>query len=304
MAKLRIRHYLGFALLCVIWSTTWLAIRVLVKYVPPLHGAAIRFVIAAICLAVYMGIRRVPLRATAREWRTMLALSVIMVTIPYGLTFWAEQFVASSMTAVIYSSLPLFVALLTPFYLHHQVPRRAVYAMLIGLGGIALLFGADLSTAPRQLLGGAAVLGGVLFAAWGAVLAKRDALHVDPALNTVVQFLVGALPLFGASAVLEHGQPSAWNRAAIIALLFLAIFGSAVAFTTYYWLLKAMPAYQLSSTNFITPIAAMAEGAVFLQEPIPLTMLVAVVVVLGAVWVVLRAETHGSEFISIRESGD
>ncbi len=304
MAKLRIRHYLGFALLCAIWSTTWLAIRILVKYVPPFYGAAWRFVIGAAGLWVFLLVRRVPLRASAREWRAMLVLSVVMMAVPYGLTFWAEQFVASSMTAVIYSTLPLFVALLTPFFLQRQVPRRAMYAMLIGLGGIALLFGTDLSTASRQLLGGTAVLVGVLFAAWGAVLAKRDALHVDPAFSTAVQLLVGSLPLFAASALLERGQPTEWNRAAVLALLFLALFGSAVAFATYYWLLKVMPAYQLSSTNFITPILAMVVGAVFAQEAIPALMVIAVVIVLGAVAVVLRAEAHGDEFISIGESGD
>ena len=304
MRALRLRHYLGFALLCAIWSTTWLAIRVLVKYVPPLHGAAVRFVLAAAFLAIFVAIRRVPLRATAREWRAMLALSLLMMAIPYGLTFWAEKFVASSMTAVIYSTLPLFVALLTPFFLHQHVPRRAVFAMLIGLGGIALLFWEGLSTAPRQLLGGFAILVSVMFAAWGAVLAKREALHIDPAFSTGVQLFVGSLFLFGASAALERGQPSDWNRAALVALFFLALFGSAVAFATYYWLLKSMPAYQLSATNFVTPVLAIVEGAAFLQEPIPATMIVAVLVVLGAVAVVLRAEAHGPEMITLREAGD
>jgi|SRR5579859_5341821 len=304
MRALRLRHYFGFVLLCAIWSTTWIAIRILVRYVPPLRGAAWRFLLAAAALVVVLLLRRVPLRATAREWRAMLLLSLLMMAIPYGLTFWAEQFVASSMTAVIYSTLPLFVALLTPFFLHQHVPRRAVFAMLIGLGGIALLFWEGLSTAPRQLLGGFAVLVGVMFAAWGAVLAKRDAQHVDPVLSTGVQLFVGSLFLFGASGVLERGQPADWNRAAIIAILFLALLGSAVAFATYYWLLKTMPAYQLSATNFITPVLAMAIGAAFGQEKIPLAMIAAVVLVLGAVAVVLRAEAHGPEMISLREAGD
>src|SRR5678815_2144046 len=116
------RVRLAYALLCGIWGTTWLAIRVLVHEVPPLRAAAVRFIIGAALLALIIAIRRPGPPPTRREWRAILLLSCTMMALPFGLLFWAEQYVTSSMTAVLYSAAPLSVALLTPIMTGKVVP--------------------------------------------------------------------------------------------------------------------------------------------------------------------------------------
>src|SRR3954470_16306758 len=97
-----LRHQLAFLLLCAIWGTTWLAIRVVVRDIPPIRAAAARFFIAALLLVIIASIQKAPLPGNAREWKATLILSITMMALPYGLIFWAEQYVTSSITAVLY----------------------------------------------------------------------------------------------------------------------------------------------------------------------------------------------------------
>lgn len=297
-SQLTRKHCLAYICICLIWGSTWGAIRLLVRDVPPLRAAAVRFFLAAVILLIVAASRRESFRYTAHEWRALIVLGFTMMGIPYGLLFWAEYRVSSSMTAVLFSACPLFVALLTPLMTQSRVPRRAVFSMVIALGGIAVLFYSGLAASLYLLLGGAAVMVAVILSAWAAVYAKREIALVNPLIGTAVQFCVSAGILFAGSAILEHGRPSDWNQTSVLALLFLTVFGSVIAFSLYYWLLARMQAYQLSTTNLVIPIVAIAEGALFLREPVPLVMMGAALLVLIAVGSVLLAEND--EAISLR----
>jgi drug/metabolite transporter (DMT)-like permease len=292
--QLTLRHWLGFALLCATWSTTWMAIRVLVREVPPFRAAALRFAIAAAVLLVVALARRSRWPQGASEWRVPVVLGVTMMTIPFGTVFWAEQYITSGMTAVLSGTTPLAIALLTPMMLHQHVPRRAVVALVAGFGGIAALFWNGIGLEGRALVGGVSILVSAFSTAWSANFAKRHAHGMSPVVNTGLQLAVGTILLGALSLATESGRASHWNRESLGALAFLAVMGSSVAFAVYYWLLKRMRPYQLSTTAFIVPIGAMVEGALLLDERVTPAMIVAVVVVLGAVAAVLRAESPPS----------
>lgn len=290
MLHLTRKHYIAYGVICLIWGSTWGAIRLLVRDVPPLRAAAVRFFFAAIILLGIALTRKDKLAITARQWRALVILGIAMMGLPYGLLFWAEHRISSSLTAVLFSSCPLFVALFTPLLTRTTVPRRAVFAMLIALGGMATLFYSELSISLYFLLGGAAVIVAVISSSWASVFAKREIGDVNPLAGTAVQFCVSAAVLFCASLLAERDQPSNWSRTSILALAFLTIFGSVAAFSVYYWLLGKMHAYQLSTLNLVVPVIAMAEGALLLRERLPVLMVVATVLVLVAVATVLRAE--------------
>jgi drug/metabolite transporter (DMT)-like permease len=288
--KLSFRHYFAFALLCAIWGSTWMAIKVVVHDVPPFRAAAERFLLAAILLALVAVAQKARLPRNSREWRAVLVLSITMMALPYGLIFWAEQHVSSSITAVLYSSSPLVAALLTPWMTGKSVPRAAILSLLVAVGGIAILFQAELVASPEMLLGGIGVLIGVVSSSWSTVYAKREAHEVDPIVSTGLQLFVGGAILAVFSLVLERGQPSEWRTSSVLALLFLAVFGSAVAFAFYYWLLRHMDAYKATTINLIVPFVAIIEGGVILHEMITPRMLVSAVIVLGSVAVALKAQ--------------
>jgi drug/metabolite transporter (DMT)-like permease len=296
-------QWLGYVALCLIWGSTWLAIRVAVHDVPPFEAAAIRFVAAGVLL---LGIAMLQKRAWPRgqsQWNAILVLSVSMMAVPYGMLFWAEQHVTSSMTAVLYSAMPLAVSLFTPALMHRKVPRRALFAMVVAVGGMLTLF-ADLSVSRRSLLGGVAVLASMTLTAWSVVYAKQRLRDVDSVVATALQLMFGSVILLWATWALEARRHAVWTRPALLAMAFLTIFGSGAAFVIYYWLLKKLQPYQLSTISLIVPIIALLEG-LLAGERVHLLMVIAVAVVLGSVRSVLRAEQEkepeDSELLMLRD---
>jgi drug/metabolite transporter (DMT)-like permease len=283
---------LGYATLCLIWGTTWMAIRVLVHDVPPVRAAGVRLLVGAVVLLGLALLRKRPWPKSPRQWTFVTVLSFTMMGIPFGLVFWAEQFVTSSMTAVFYATTPLFVSLLTPLVLKKSVPRGAVFAMLLALGAIAYLFNFSLRTDARGTLGGAMILLAVFSSAISAVIAKRELKAVEPVVSTGMQLLIGGAGLYALALIIEREQAADWNPRAVVALLFLALIGSAVGFTVWYALVKHLPPYKLSTTNLVVPFIAIAEGALILHELITIQMFVTAVVVAGAVAVVLKTEAE------------
>ena len=282
---------LGYISLCLIWGSTWLAIRVVVRDVPPFKAAALRFVAAGVLLLAAALVQKRRWPRSRSEWTALLVLSLTMMAVPYGLLFWAEQHVISSLTAILYSAMPLAVALFMPAMMHRKVPRTAVFAMVIAFGALLSLFYSDLSVSRRSIMAGALVLVSMALSSWSAVYAKLTLRNVDPVIATGLQLLFGSVVLLWASWTLEANRHSAWTPRAIAAMAFLTLFGSAAAFVIYYWLLKKLQPYQLSTISLITPLIALIEGWEY-GEPVHVMMVVATVVVLGSVRAALRAEAE------------
>ena len=154
------------------------------------------------------------------------------------------------------------------------------------------------------IIGGAAVLVSMLLTSWSVVYAKQRLPNVDSVVATGLQSLLGSIVLFWGTWSLEAHQHARWTARAVIGMAFLTIFGSAAAFVIYYWLLKNLQPYQLSTISLITPLIALLAGLLD-GEPVPLLMVIAMLVVLGSVWSVLRAETEkepeGDDILMLRD---
>ena len=281
-----------------------MAIRVVVQEIPPLRAAWMRFVLGAAVLLIAAWWKKLPLPANEREWRAVLVLSVTMMAIPYGLIFYSEQYVTSSITAVLYSTSPLLTALLTPLVLKKSVPRGALLSLLVAVGGIAYLFQIDLMATPKTLAGGVMILIAVLCSAFSTVYARREASQVHPVVTTIIQLAVGAVVLIAVSTMMERGQVSHWSPKAAAALVFLAIFGSAIAFAVFYWLIGHMSPYKASTVNLVVPFVAITEGSLILHEIITWHMFIASVVVLGAVGSVLLSQPDAPISLKIEAVAD
>jgi len=306
--EMHVRQWAAFGILCVIWGSTWAAIRVLVGDVPPMRAAAVRFLIAGVVALVWMLIKRERMPC-GTEWRALLLLSVAMIAAPFAIIFWAEQSVASGTTALVYSAVPVFISFLGPLVKGHvgETPRRAVLAMTVGMGGIALLLQGAIRVSWAQTWGIVALLAAVAMSAWATIYAKTtlaakgSELHAG--MSSAWQFLLGAAWLEAASLLLEHGQPGAWTHEAVAAELFLSIVGSVVAFTLYYWLLKHWEPYKIGMMQLILPVVAVTEGALLLHERLQWQMAVAMVVILGSVAFVMRAQPVDDEPVTIQIEG-
>jgi len=175
--------------------------------------------------------------------------------------------------------------------MRRKVPRTAVYAMAVAFGALLSLFYTDLSVSQRSLIGGVAVLASMALSSWSVVYAKLRLRDVDPVVATGLQLLFGSVALLWGTWALEAHRQAVWTKTALVAMVFLTIFGSAAAFVIYYWLLKKLQPYQLSTISLIVPLIALLEGWLY-GEPVHLMMVVAILVVLGSVRLVLRAEAE------------
>jgi len=282
------KHYFAYSALCLIWGSTWIAVRVLVRDVPPFRAAAIRFMLAAAILGMSAVAMKLPFPHSLREWRIQVILGITMMAVPYGAVFWAEQHINASLTALLFASFPLVVAIWSPILMGQSVPRRALSSIVVGFGGMATLFFRGVPRTSVGRLSALAVLLGVVSAAWATVFAKREASATNPFVSTGIEMAVAAVLTATVSLTVERGQDSHWGTESVSMLLMLVIFGSAVAFSLYYWLLRDIAAYQLGTIDLVVPVVATTEGAMLLGEVISPFMILVMVVVLGAVLVVIR----------------
>jgi drug/metabolite transporter (DMT)-like permease len=262
---------LTIALLVTIWGTTWSVIRIGLGGIPPVTGVALRFALAGVLLwglALAIGLRGPRLRAPIALWITH---GLLTFGVSYGLVYWAEQWVPSGLAAVLFATFPLFVALLAHLFLPGERLRlTAALGLALGFGGVALVFSEDFSAlgGPRVAFAGAVMLLSPLASAVAQVAIKRWWNHVHPVpLNAGAMVLAGAVMGMLAAGV-ERGRPVELTPAAVGALLYLTVLGTAVAFSLYFWLLRHMRATRLSLMAYAIPVVAMAVGATLFREPI------------------------------------
>jgi len=261
--------------LCLIWGTTWSVIQIGLEGTPPFSGVAIRFTLAGLLLITVARARGVRLGATSTERWLWLANGTCSFAISYGVVYWAEQWVPSGLTAILFATYPLFVALLGHFALPNERLRgREMVGVLIGFAGVGVIFSADLSTrgGPQVALGAAVMLLSPLAAATGSVSVKRWGGGIHPLSIASVPMLIAAAMTAVPAFWLEREIAFDWNPKTVAALAYLAIAGSAITFSLYFWLLSHLPAKQLALIAYVIPIIAVGIG-LLRGEPLTLRTL-------------------------------
>jgi drug/metabolite transporter (DMT)-like permease len=287
------KTWTALAIVYVVWGSTYLAIRYAVDGLPPLLTASARFLVSALLLAAYVAVRRgrQAFRATRREWLGAGAVGVLLLLGGNGAVMLAEDaHLPSGLAALLVAGVPLFVVALRWVLRDRPTPRTLV-GVGIGFLGLALLL---LPGARPQgvsvLAAGLVVLGSFLWST-GSVLAGRVALPRDPLVVTIGEMLGGTVGLGVAGALRgEHLSTGGAGAKAWVALAYLVVFGSVVAFTAYSWLLQTAPVSQAATYAYVNPVVAVALGAVIAGEAITATSLVGGLVTLVAVYVVVTEE--------------
>lgn len=282
------------ALLTLIWGSTWAAIRVSLDGFPPLKGLAIRFAIGGallLLMAVKGGVRFGHARYERILW---LVQTVFVFGISYGLVYWAEQWVPSGLTSVLFATLPFFVVLFAFFMIPgDRLGIAGLMGMVAGFGGVAVIFSEDLSRLGGEQVRFAALvlLLGPVAMAFAEVVVKRWGQEIHTLSLTAVPMAISSVLLGGLAAVVERHRPITAEPAPVAALVYLAVFGSSLAFGLFYWLLKHVSVVRLSLLAYAVPVVAVAVGTIFLDEPLTLRMVVgAGMVVAGAALVMRRSE--------------
>lgn len=282
------------ALLCLIWGTTWAAIRIGLAGIPPFTGVALRFGIASAVLFAYARAAGVRLGSGRRERVLWLVNGLFAFTISYGVVYWAEQWVPSGLSSVLFATYPLLVAIMSHFVLPgERLSWAAVTGIALGFGGVAVIFSADFALlGGRQvLIGSLVLLLSPLAAGAATVVVKRLGAGVHPLSLTAVPMGLTAVVMGALALAVECDRPVVFDAVSVSALVYLSLFGSAITFTLYYWLLSHVAATRVALIAYVIPIVAVFVGSVFLDEPLtPRILAGTALVVLG---VALTVQLHG-----------
>lgn len=259
-----------YALICLIWGSTWLVIKIGLMGVPPFLGAGLRFALASAVLFALIGLRGTRIRLDRNGWIAVLSCGFLSFTLSYACVYWAEQYISSGLAAILYCMMPLATALLSRFWTRSEtLTPRKIGGILVAMIGTAVLFWPSESVSRHQLAGMAAALLSVLAAAVNLVSVKKYGRQLDVYVMNACGMTIGAAGLLTLSALFERGAAVSWSVPNVLAIAYLGIVGSVTAFLSYYSLVKVMDATRLSLITLIFPIVAVFLGAVFLKESIP-----------------------------------
>jgi drug/metabolite transporter (DMT)-like permease len=266
--------------LCIVWSSTWLAIKVGLRDLPPISYVAIRFLIAILAL-IAVSVGHTPLLPKRRSDYGVLAFTgVLMFAINYVLLFWGELYVSSGLAAILQASIPIF----------GMVFAHWLLGAFVSIGGVALICARLLSfNGWLAFLGGLGITIGAASAAFSNVLLKSRRMDLAPAMMAAWQMIFGTAPLLVIGFIVD-GNPARfhWTGTAIFCLLYLAIIGSSLTFLLLYWLMPLMSVTKLQTISLITPPGAIALGWALGGERLSAWSLLGACFVLAGVWMIFR----------------
>jgi drug/metabolite transporter (DMT)-like permease len=285
---------LAFGIIYFVWGASFLAIRVGVHEVPPLLFAATRFLAAGAILYLWAWSRRQPL-PTREQWASASLLAFLIFVLDYGCLFWAEQRVPSGLAAVMLALIPAFTALSEIVLLGTQrLTIRLALALAIGVGGVAVLMSRSLGLggAPIDRLGAAALIFAALSWSVASALARKVPLPASKIMSSGSQMLIGGGFLALAAAALGEVRgfdPGTVSLRAWMALVYLIVPGSIIAFTAYVWLIQRESPTKVGTYAYVNPVVAVLLGHFAAGETLDLrTALGTACVLVSVVLITLR----------------
>ncbi len=282
---------LVYVVLCIIWGSTWLTIRFGLESLTPLVSAGMRFSLASIFIFILMKIKSVSLQKDSVSIRLYLLMGFFSFVIPFGLVYWAEQFVPSGMASVLFAVYPFFVLIFSFLRMPSEpIGSYKIIGTVLGFSGIVVIFSEsfDLNFTDYLLGMFACVLSGTM-QAWIAVSIKKFGHHLHPLSMNFVPMVIAGISMLLIGVFFEDLSTIRFDENAILSIIYLAFFGSVITFTSFYWLLKRINVVIVSLIAFITPIVALILGYIIYNEELSTSYFIGSAMVLGGlIWANLK----------------
>ena len=289
----------------VIWSTTYLAMRVVNQTLPTLLATAVRFLVAGSVLyaiAIRRG-DRVGDRPGRAQWRGAAIVGILLMVCGNGGVAWAERTIPSGLAALVIATVPLWMAVIDRVAYHHRQPRTVIAGLLIGFVGAAVLVGGSIA-GHVDAVGVLVAVGAAICWATGSLYQRRATLPARPFVAASMEMLVAGSILLTLAAVtgeFARIDPSTFSRASVLAVVYLIVFGSWIGFTSYLWLLRNARTSLVSTYAYVTPVGAVLLGALVLGETISARTVVAGGLIVVAVALIITAGPSAQRSSDARE---
>lgn len=304
------RDWARLLVLAAVWSGSFLCAEIALRSFGPITIAAGRVALGAAFLAIWMRLRSTAL--PIERWPAFLAMGMLNNAIPFSLVFWAQQEIDSGLAAILNAVTPLFVALLAAGAGLERLTRFRLFGLLLGLAGVAVLIGPDAWRGADQTLAAeGAVLLATLFYAAAGLFGKRALSGVAPDAAACGMLLGSSALLVPAALLLEAPWRASPEPAGLLAILALALLGTALAYRLYFRILASAGATNLLLVTFLLPVGGLTLGVLFLEEQVGAGELVGTALILlslvvldgrAAAWLTARSRPAGGTSGSPRHS--
>ena len=287
---MRLRVWLALGTIYVVWGSTFLAIAVVVRDVPPFLSMAIRHLIAGALLFTWVMARRrdhVPLGW--RQWRAAFVFGGALFLLGHGLLAWAQQDVPSGISALLVGTIPLWFAILARIFLDERLGTRALVGLVLGFVGLFLLVDPS-GERGAEPIGALAIVFGAFAWSAGSLWSQRSALPKDTLLAAAMGMLGGGTLLAIVSGLRGEWNDATFTREAVLATAYMVVVGSFIGFSAYVWLLKTVPASTVSTYAYVNPVIAVFLGWAFNDEVITgRTVVAGLAIIVGVALMVSRS---------------
>jgi drug/metabolite transporter (DMT)-like permease len=257
-----------YALTCMIWGSTWLAIKIGLESIPPVISAGYRFTLASLLIYGVISIKKIKIQKDATAMKLYLSMAFFSFVFPYGLIYWAELFVPSGLTAILYAVYPFSIAIFSFFMIpSEKIGINKIIGIIISFTGLYLIFSESFSgNLDNYILGLIAIFISAVMQSAIAVSIKKYGHHLHPLAMNFYPMLIAGIVLLVYGFIIEGQVKARYDYNAIFSVFYLAFFGSLITFTSYYWLIKRVNIIIVSLITFITPIIALCLGWFFYKE--------------------------------------
>jgi drug/metabolite transporter (DMT)-like permease len=286
------KAYIAYAFICIIWGTTYLAIRVAVIHYPPFLMAGARQVLSGLILGSIALLINRKADLSLKNLIQQGTIGFLLITMGNGLVTWSEQYIQSGVAALICSTMPISAVIINIISGKEKLHIRVILGMILGFSGVALIFHDSLSQQhgeDSQIFIVAIIALFIATFSWamGSILNKRNVNAQNSLFNAGLQIFIGGGCMIVISPFVDnYNNLVLWNEEGFLAFIYLVIFGSVLAYTAYMYALKVLPVGFVTSYAYINPLVAVLLGSLMLQEALNIYTVVAFVMIIMGIFTV------------------
>ena len=284
-----------FIALCLIWGSTWYFIKISLNAgVPPFYGVGLRFLFSGIIFFIYIYYKKLSIPTTPQAIKLYLSFGLLNFSLSYGMTYWATQYIYSSISSILWGLFPLFTSLMAHFMIKddpdERLNKNKIGALMMGLVGVAIMSANQEIDFKSQSFSAILVLISVIIiAAYPSVQYKKYNDEVGPyQMNAVCQVMTGIVMLSMSSLFKEDISVIVWNNELILSTLYLIVFGGFISWGIYFWLYQHLNVTQVTYVAIFPPIVAIFLGWVFLGEILSSQEIIGTLLILGSSVLIYR----------------
>jgi drug/metabolite transporter (DMT)-like permease len=298
----RSRIIVAFALLYVLWGSTYLAMRVVVRDMPPYVAGTIRYLVAGPIMLAALALMGRKVRLTGPDLRRLLVISILLLSTANIGVLWGEEYVASGLASLIVALVPLWVVMIEAWVFRAgRMPPKGLFGLAFGIVGLLVLLWPRITSGShlgRLELYGSAILAGASFLwALGSIFSHRYNLSVDVFVSAAWQMTLAGVVNGVIALVFGQFQKTRWTMPALTGIGYLVVFGSWAGYTAYIYLLEHVPTPKVATYAYVNPIVAVFLGWIILHEQVDIFMLLGTVIIIASVALVNTSKLKQSQSV-------